>query len=757
LAYDLDDEMGGRERDIALAYLGHARKVALKLDLEEAYAGRSPHTIDRQRVRDVLEAAGKEEREALAASEQIAVLRDQIYPTQRDLVDALLDTRLDEEERAARIAAIELFDAMEGWGTDEAAIERVVGRADSEEERQRIRDAFEAYAGQRGWNQTLDEALEDDLSGSELVLMKELASVERDESAVAIARMVRAADDLAPPGGLDRQLQGGMGNAGWNGGLRALGHAQKRTILAALDDEGFAAQIRQAQASPNPSQAVAALREQRKRQLGQALSRATGGAHDDIEQFLDQELGPSDVTYREICAGVTRDGVTITPDMIRAGKVPGGGYINLARMVAQVKVEDGRAPRDLLVKYALDDELGVDKATLEQALSRGGGPLPQAELAALICTFRAHWGEDLVATEGESGTTELDYLRRLPRAEAERRLKGSRAMLLGGTPGERIVHFFSPGGKVEREVGGRAWQRVRVLLCGKPRSPIESRYVALLEGANAKSGELDWLAGRAEEDLDRDIGTMEERYGALRGDQRTRSYGDLMLGARDGEAASSAWLSDTALGVKEGAEDVHTTAKIMAENKDAAVDKVTMVGEIAAAIAVTLLTCGASLAVIGASLALRAALAAKIASAAAATLGRRAALGEAYSGEEMARDIAAGVVEIAITGAKAKLAVSASKATSKLGVEIAKKVLEDQVEALPGLIRSSGEEDRPGFVHNLAAVAGGALVERRLGNAAGELSKQMIKSIDHHDDEIDRTDLAKSLIQDGAPLVRMNR
>src|SRR5690606_12466074 len=78
LAYDLDDEMGGRERDIALAYLGHARNVALKLDLEGAYAGPSPHTIDRQRVRDVLEAAGKEEREALAASEQIAELRDLI-------------------------------------------------------------------------------------------------------------------------------------------------------------------------------------------------------------------------------------------------------------------------------------------------------------------------------------------------------------------------------------------------------------------------------------------------------------------------------------------------------------------------------------------------------------------------------------------------------------------------------------------------------------------------------------------------------
>lgn len=439
LRADIWDEMSGSDYKIATAYLDHRRNDAVKLELKQA--SRGFWGTDHKRVESVLRTCNDAEIHHLntdaEAKRALLMCRVNMFDKcSLDVMDTLLDEKLTKEDRHSKASAVRLFQAMNGWGTDEAKMTEILEGAQSEDERRRLRQHFNAYAGDRGWdtgnpadenNDALALAIKGDTSGGEEALFLELAREKQNKQLIAAARMHKAADG----GGTDE-------------------HA----LFDALDDEAYAKEW--AEADPDRKKELEA---QRKARLSQNLQDVHAD-YDSIDGLIKGETTHARYTWEELQAGVKKDGTPIdTPrekQLLRT--VPAHGR-QLERMVAERKLQTGRCEPELLIAYACWGVDGTDEELINKALSKGGEPLPRGDVQRIKRDFKACWGVDLVVIDEITSKTLVK----------------------------------DPGGLLSDELGGKDWFKTRILLCGIPETPQQQHYINMLRDGYATSGVLSGL------------------------------------------------------------------------------------------------------------------------------------------------------------------------------------------------------------------------------------------------------------------------
>jgi hypothetical protein len=428
LRADLDDEMSGSELAIAMAYLNHDRKTAIKLELDD-----SCHwwNDDEARIEDVLRSADESEITYLNtnpdAMKVVTDVKGHLGGCDLDVMTTLLDQKTSREDRATKANAIRLFDTMEGVGTDEAKLKSLLENAKTPEERQRLRAEFNKYAISKGWDKgdgkegsdALDKALEDDLSGGDLILAKALSKTDRNEKDVKVAKMLDGAD--------------GVGT-------------NEDEIFDALDDEAYA----KAWAAAKTPAEKKTLEAQHKADINKRM-KGMGGPYDDIDSLIDGEMTRSDLTFGELLDGKHADGRVVTAEERQACKP------RLEWMMAERKLKTGQAEPSLQLAYACWGIVGTDEDLINKVLSNGGEPKTRSEIKKIRDDFYAVWKTNLIDFD------EVD--RNDPK-------------------------YPDPGGLLSDELGGKDWNKTRVLLCGKPETPAQLKFVTGLQSKYATSGVL---------------------------------------------------------------------------------------------------------------------------------------------------------------------------------------------------------------------------------------------------------------------------
>ncbi|MEO8701021.1 MAG: DUF4157 domain-containing protein [Kofleriaceae bacterium] len=609
LRFDLQDEMEGGELDIALAYLNHDRKTAIKLELADSTGF---FNDDEARIEEVLRGASEDEITYLNTNPQakavVANVKSALGGCDLDVMDTLLNQEMAKEDRATKANAIRLFDAMEGVGTDEAKIKQLLEAANTPEERQRLRAAFNAYATTKpisymeGWqggsgkegDDLLDRALGEEMSGGELVLAKTLAATERDEKDVKAAKLIDGADG---------------------------GGTNEEQMFDALEDEEYAAQWK-ALKEKGDVEGLKALEKAHKADIDARLKKL--GTDEGIESLINGEMTKSYITYDEFLSKVRKDGKPVTDEDRKFLMDEGSGYLEW--MLAQRKLQTGTAEPALQLAYACWGVAGTDEDLINKVLSNGGEPKSRADVKAIRDEFFGVWGRNLVDRD------ELDD--------------------------PQNMSFPDPGGVLSAELGGKDWNKTRVLLCGKPVTAVELNYVRKLQAKYATSG----LLGGVLMDAGEAIGFTEAKSTQEHTEKKfDAKYDDLRK--KFGDKLSTTELANMG---EDGEEferlGSYLEMDIEAYNKalSSIVDTIVTVLEIVGGIIVTVLTAGTASPVL-------AAIIGNLIVSAGTIAFKYAALGDQYGAGDLAKDITTAAITAGFAG------LGEVKALTKLSDNVAKK------------------------------------------------------------------------------------
>lgn len=439
LRCDFEDEMGGKELDTAIAYLDHNRTLAIKLELADSHHWWND---DEPRIEEIMRSCNEDEIKFLNTDpEAIKVVNDVkgcLGGSDLDMMNNLLDTSMDKDDRKLKADAIALFQTMEGVGTDEAKLKKILSECKTEEERQKMRAYFNEYAKSKGWQTTnaagedaLTIAIKDDVgtgllgdSKGEQNTYLALAEIKRDEDDIKAAKMVDAAD-----------------GAGTN----------EDQIFEALDDEAYAAKW--AAATPEERKKLEAAR---KKMLDEKINKMSGGKWKSADGLIDDEMDKAAFTWEEFKAGKREDGTPLTAEEKAKVYDERPAVNRLQWMVAQCKLQTGTAPPELMLAYACWGVVGTDEDTIKKTLGNGGEPKAQKDVKAICDAFEARWNKKLV----------------------------SHLELANLTLGE------PKSGVLVDELSGKDWFSVRVLLMGKPETAEQLKYVSDAKGKFNKGGKI---------------------------------------------------------------------------------------------------------------------------------------------------------------------------------------------------------------------------------------------------------------------------
>ncbi|HET6613534.1 MAG TPA: hypothetical protein VFG83_16160, partial [Kofleriaceae bacterium] len=664
LRYDLSDEMGGDELGAALAFLRHDRQTGIRLALDSATGFWND---EEGNIRSLLATCSDEEIESLNTSPEgqavVAELRSDLGGCDLDVVNTYLDTSIAREDRLTRVTAIKLYEAsVDQMGTEEADVEQILEDAKTPEERRRLRAAFNQYSDEKvaeqaealraqGYSLAADNLeattggdhlaamIESEFSGDEQTVVEQLAATERNETAIDAARLLEGAEGAGT--NEDRMIDA----------LDDEDYAGRHSALEArLHDEATSdaekAQIRQQ---------LAAMEHEREAALNAQLSTLSEGEEDSVEILLYQEFfdcspemarlyAPAATTYEDVLAG----------NRPRFLSDPMLGY-----MVALRKLKRGAAEPELELKYAVVGD-GTNEALIKKALSNNGQPMSKAEVATLLGKYHDAWGETL-ASHNEMAL---------------------QAHMVWELPDQYQDYddFTAPSGVLDGELDGRDWLDVRVLLCGKPTTPEERNYITMLKTTFETDGVGDGFIGALDAvgftDKASHLEAVRGRYRDSRDQMDNLGLGgenleDLEQGRVGNEARNASLTDDERAEIQEATgefmfegEAVELAAESYGKFKESVISGVITALEIAAAVAVSVLTAGA-----GSGL-----LVVILANAAVGVGGivlKRAALGAAYGVDQMAIDAAiaigaAAVSEIKVFSKFGKAAAEAGAAASAL-------------------------------------------------------------------------------------------
>ncbi len=440
LRADFYDEMDGSDLKIANAYLNHDRTTAIKLELADSTGFWND---DEARIEEVLRGCSDEEIKFLNtdadAKKVVLDVKGALGGCDLDVMTTLLDTSMEQEDRHSKADAVRLFDAMEGWGTDEAKMKQILEGTKSPEERARLRAHFNKYATSKGWSggdggakgesdDALTRAIKDDTSGGEEALMLTLAKTERSEEDVNVAKMYEGAD-----------------GAGTN----------ENQIFDALDDAAYHEQWKAASPADRKE-----LEEARRARLDAKLDKMSGGDFKSVQGLIDNEMLEG-ITYQEFRAGKRFLGTAkerpLTSRELADIRSPYQERNKLSWMVAQRKLQTGQAEPELVLAYCFWGLEGTDEELINKTITKGGEPRSIAEIQKIRRDFQAVWGKALTT-----------------RHELQPVQFGSSA----------------PGGVLSDELSGKDWNKTRQLMCGKPETAEQQKYLTELQGKYATSGFL---------------------------------------------------------------------------------------------------------------------------------------------------------------------------------------------------------------------------------------------------------------------------
>ncbi|MCX5748018.1 MAG: hypothetical protein NT062_36615, partial [Proteobacteria bacterium] len=640
LRADLDDEMSGNELKIALAYLDHDRKAAIKLELDDSCHW---YNDDEARIEEVLRSASEEEITYLntdaSAKKIVADTRSALGGCDLDTMDALLDQSIKtKEERATKANAIRLYDAMHGVGTDEAKVKQILEGAATKEERDALRAQFNKYAtsdknfyasAQEGWlgNQgkdALDSALDEEFSGGEKTLVQVMAKSDRDEQELKMAKAIDAVDGIG---------------------------TNEEALFDSLDDDKYNEKwvlAKEAAKSGDPA-AIAALKKLEEEHESELDKKLKGLGSEGVQSLIDGDMSKSQFTYQELLDGKYKDPARGVFDKaaamtrLKSPQIPNP----LEWMVAQRKLQTGAAEPELLLAYACYGD-GTNEDLIKKVLAPGGDVKSRGAIKEIRDAFQRVWSEPLTARD------ELEAC---------------------------DFSFPSPGGLLEDELSGKDWNQIRVFLCGKPETPEQLKYVGKLQAKFATSG----LIGGALMDLGEAVGFTEAKTTLQNTDKRfDAKYAELDAAfkadpANKGKDFGKAKLSEI---IAIGGEQLERYAEYLAQDADAyskalssVVDTLCTVLEIVGGIILTVVTAGTAspvlaavignLIIAGTTIALKA-----------------AALGDNYGAAELGADVIkaigtagfAGLGEVkalkTLTDAAGKKAAGALFTTIKDGVNV---------------------------------------------------------------------------------------
>ncbi|HEU0036408.1 MAG TPA: DUF4157 domain-containing protein [Kofleriaceae bacterium] len=610
LRYDLQDEMEGNELKIALSYLDHDRTTAIKLELADSTGF---FNDDEARIEEVLRGCSEEEITFLNTNPEakavVAGVKDSLGGCDLDVMNTLLDQQISKEDRATKANAIRLFDAMEGMGTDEAKIKQILESANTPEERARLRAQFNAYAATKpiaymeGWaggsgkegDDMLDRALGEELSDGELTLAKTLAATERDDKDVKVAKIIEGAD-----------------GAGTN----------EEQIFDALEDEEYAAKWK-ALKEKGDVEGLRKLEEDHKKDLDARMKKL--GSSEGIQELIDGEMTKSYLTYEEFTSGKRKDGTPVTDADRKFLMDAGSGYLEW--MVAQRKLQTGTAEPELQLAYACWGVAGTDEDLIDKVLSNGGEPKTRGEIKAIRDAFHAVWKRNLV---------DRDEL-----ADPEN------------------MKFPDPGGVLSEELGGKDWNKTRVLLCGKPETPAQLRYVRKLQAKYATSG----LLGGVLMDAGEAIGFTEAKSTMEHTEKEfDTKYEDLRkkFGSQQLTTMQLAEMGQDGEELERLGRYLEMDVEAYNKALNSIVDTVVTVLEIVGGIIVTVVTAGTASPVL-------AAIIGNLIVSAGTIAFKYAALGDQYGAGDLAKDVTTAAITAGFAG------LGEVKALTKLSDNVAKK------------------------------------------------------------------------------------
>ncbi len=584
LVYDLEDELSGNELQIAMGYLNHNREAAIKLELADSVGFWND---DEKRIEDILRNCDQKEIEHLNTNAEakavVADVKKSLGGADLDVMNTLLDKDVDKADRENKANAIRLYDAMDGLGTDEAKMKQILEGAKTPEERLKLRAAFNQYAASKGaanadggakgeQDDALTNMIKGDTSGGEEAVMLTLAKTDQTKTELAAAKLYQGADG----GGTDEDQ-----------------------IFEALDDEEYAARWK---AETDPKKR-AAMEVARKAQLDKDLAAVSNGEHKTVDGLIDGEMSKGKLTWEELESGTKKDGTKVSA----AEKIEARGYLEW--MVAQRKLQSGQCEPELLIAYACFGD-GTNEELIQKALSKGGDPLSIAETSRINTKFNAVFGQPLVTRH---------ELLDIKWGNAEKTKTGP-----------------APGGMLNNELSGKDWNKTRQLMCGKPETAEQLKYLSALRGEYATSGFL----GGALMELGEAVGYTDTKSDAEAQQKRfDEAY------AASFKNNPTAKLADT----KEGQELERLGDYLAADYEayssalNALVDGIVTAIEIVGAIVITVLTAGTSAPVLMAVLY-------NLALSATTIVFKAAALGDQYGAAELGTDIVKAAGNAAFAG-----------------------------------------------------------------------------------------------------------
>ncbi|MFZ4758238.1 MAG: hypothetical protein ACOYLX_08740, partial [Burkholderiaceae bacterium] len=191
LEADLRSEMEGDDLNVAMTHLSGNRVAGVLAQLNNSvhWYGDDERGIEEALRRLTPEEMAELRRQAATDPNARAILdrvRNNLGGHDRDVMNALVDGN------TARADAIRLHEAIDGMGTNEAAINTILERTTDPEQRRRIEAEYARYSGQQGQRESLRDALRGDLSGADGDLS--MALLDGDRVGARAARLEIAAD-----------------------------------------------------------------------------------------------------------------------------------------------------------------------------------------------------------------------------------------------------------------------------------------------------------------------------------------------------------------------------------------------------------------------------------------------------------------------------------------------------------------------------------------------------------------------------------
>lgn len=484
LRYDLADEMGGGELGAAMAFLRHDRKRAIELALDSAQGA---FNDEEGNIRALLESCSEEEIHYLntQGADTIDELRDSLSSCDLDIVNTYLNEDLSREQKLTRVSAIELYEASVGqMGTDEDKIEQLLAAAKTEEQRQKLRAAYNQYAGERDFEvltgrvdatekDYLGEMIEAELSGQEQTTVELLAKDERDSTAISASKFLE--------GGNEGMLEALEGKNYEGGDSYATRHKKLEADLArAKGDDKKALQIE-----------LAKMEAARKKAFEANLKELSDDDVTSVEVALLDEFFPN--VPPRFAQQIVKE-MPAAEEVLRGGASWERGPTRsmLGYLIGMRKLKQGYAEPELELKYACLGS-GTKEALVKSALSEGGEPRSKADVAKLRKRYETVWGETLASHN-----------------EMERDAKK-----VSDNPESYSSYeaFDAPEGVLDGELGGQDWLDVRVLLCGEPITALERNYIVWLKTQFQLAGAGDSL-GQGMSDTLEHLHAEKERYTA---------------------------------------------------------------------------------------------------------------------------------------------------------------------------------------------------------------------------------------------------